>query len=1128
MKEENGMQKFLSSILITILVAALFVAAPAFAKERPANRATAPQLAKPSIDDLETVNGNRIFNYLKNNGAWCSHQNPVGFGMQWPNQSGHSIDFASGLWIGGKVGNDIRSAASEFTSEWEGGHILPNGTQDDPGQAKDIHQVLKLNKADLLDEGFNNPDYGRWVNEAYQFGAPVLKAANGTDSLSATGKRIPALSGDQMLWMVYNDLDQGKHSALFGSSPLGLEVQSTVFVFNRPDVFGDMMFLKFLIVNKGGNTIDSTFIGIWFDIDLGDSNDDIVFCDTTLSLGAFWNDGADTDFEPPPAIGADFFQGPIVASPGDTALVSGRQVPGFKNLGMTSFAKYVRGGPVETQDPENALEAYNFMKGLNGLGGLVRDNTNQVTKFVNVSDPETGTGWIDGIDLAPADRRMLMNSGPFTLAPWTDTNGDGFAQVGEPGVQEVVVGVLIAQGTSAANSATALKRADASAQLAFDLNFALPPSPPVPNVAVSNQDGAVLLTWEGNAEDYEAEDKVDVDADGNSTFYTFQGYNIYQVNSPSVGPNSTVIKLATFDLADGIGDIKDFVFSSQFGEVVEATVQRAPDTGLSRLFRITGDALNAGTAVRNWQSFWFAVTAYGVNLQGIPKILESPLVPIEVVPQPLPGGVEGTADFGAFIAAVLPDTTFNATHTSSGTLSDGQLEVRVVDPGKVSGRDYRISFEDVSGSTVWHLDRQDPAGATRVLTNQTNQAGDESYNIVDGLQVKSIGPAKNYKLFLTVANAAGPINPPTQGAFPFNASGFPFIPEDPSIDRPAPNVGGASWGIHTGMTAALTSPAGSYDIFLGRTTRDGGNFDLLIPFDFELRFTAAGGKAWMAFTTGTVIDVPFEIWNIGIGTPDDPSDDFRMIPWVNDANGNEVFDLDGIDHIISGGDNDPETDWIYWINPTDQSPGQAGYLNEFVAAGAAYDGTGAGEDHHEVMARVILINFNGGSVSDPTFPANLGQQLPETGQIFRINTTKPNGPVDVFTFGTAGFDAVAAAGAADAAVDQLNVFPNPYFGQNRAEINPVNRFVTFTHLPTDQPVVIRIFTLAGELVKVIDDVDRATQGTVGTQTAQWDLRNDAGIAVASGIYLAHVSLGSLGERVRKVVVFMPQERLDKL
>lgn len=107
--------------------------------------------------------------------------------------------------------------------------------------------------------------------------------------------------------------------------------------------------------------------------------------------------------------------------------------------------------------------------------------------------------------------------------------------------------------------------------------------PGMPQVTVHNLDGEVLLSWDNEVESYVAADKVDVDEEGNPTAYTFQGYNVYQANSATVGPGVSILKLATFDVADGVGDIKDFVFSEEFGEVVEATVQRAPDTGVQRL-----------------------------------------------------------------------------------------------------------------------------------------------------------------------------------------------------------------------------------------------------------------------------------------------------------------------------------------------------------------------------------------------------------------------------------------------------------------------------------------------------------------------------------------------------------------
>jgi hypothetical protein len=49
--------------------------------------------------------------------------------------------------------------------------------------------------------------------------------------------------------------------------------------------------------------------------------------------------------------------------------------------------------------------------------------------------------------------------------------------------------------------------------------------------------------------------------------------------------------------------------------------------------------------------------------------------------------------------------------------------------------------------------------------------------------------------------------------------------------------------------------------------------------------------------------------------------------------------------------------------------------------------------------------------------------------------------------------------------------------------------------------------------------------------ATWDLRNDNGIPVASGVYFAHITVqdasgGDIGEKVLKLAIFQPEERLD--
>jgi len=59
----------------------------------------------------------------------------------------------------------------------------------------------------------------------------------------------------------------------------------------------------------------------------------------------------------------------------------------------------------------------------------------------------TGSGWIEPNHYPFGDRYLLLSSGPFNMETWTDTNGDGRPQPGEPGVQEVVCAIIIAPGS---------------------------------------------------------------------------------------------------------------------------------------------------------------------------------------------------------------------------------------------------------------------------------------------------------------------------------------------------------------------------------------------------------------------------------------------------------------------------------------------------------------------------------------------------------------------------------------------------------------------------------------------------------------------------------------------------------
>ncbi|MCK5467406.1 MAG: T9SS type A sorting domain-containing protein, partial [Cyclobacteriaceae bacterium] len=457
--------------------------------------------------------------------------------------------------------------------------------------------------------------------------------------------------------------------------------------------------------------------------------------------------------------------------------------------------------------------------------------------------------------------------------------------------------------------------------------------------------------------------------------------------------------------------------------------------------------------------------------------------------------------------------------------SDGDVFPLVIDPSALTGLVYTITFDTIpGGEVVWNADRSD---GVRVLENQTNQSADAESPIADGIQFRVIGAPETFKDFAVVSNASGVLDPTEPGAVDFQ--GFPTIPS-PIDDDPNPTerqqVGEGHWAFHTWDDGGTNDGGtrGSFDAWIARTTRNG--FDNIIPNDFEMRFTGTvegepgGGYSARVFDDGGTTWVPFELWNIGSNTPDDLSDDFRMVPWHFDTDANGIYDMSNwgdsntpgngaFEHSASGSNNDPYTDPIYWAQPEDVSPGSAGYD---AAEAEMLAGTYTGDRETEVLARTVLMNWNGGEQAPFT------QDMPETGTIFRLTSTKPNGVgVDVFTF-TAPAE-TQSNDLARSQVGDINVFPNPYYGINSEEINKYNRFVTFTHLP--ERAKIRIFNLAGVLVRTIekDDVD---------QYQRWDLSNDSGLPVASGLYLAYIELTDLGETtILKVAIIQEQQILDR-
>ena len=1095
------------------------------------------------------LNINNISTVIKNDGISDIDRDEQNSGFVYPKGSGKTAVFQSGFLWGVRIEGDpqVRVGGNAYSSGLQGGKILDNGKPYDQLTAEPTSdpqvRIFRVRpdvypggpQVDLSAEVNDNEGTADQIRAQYETDWTEWPAQDGAPFNDVNGNGtyepdvdIPGVTGaDQTIWSVANDLNPGNTADLYGALPLGVEQQATYWAYNRTGALGNMIFRKYKIINKSNTTFHDMYVSMWSDVDDGNATDDFAGCDTMLSLGYCYNANAnDATYSPlpPPAVGFDFFQGPLVDGVAgedknkngvddaeDYGIFNGQKVgPGKINLPMTAFYYFARGDANVTDPTRKALEGstqfYNFFQGRIGKTGdlFVNPVTNETTPYVLTGDPVSKQGWIDGMLLSSGDRRIGQASGPFTMAP-----GD---------TQEVVVAEIVAgaiPGVDRLSAIGLLKFYDKTAQDAFDNFFDLPIAPPAPEVNIPGTydpelklyyalDKKIVLDWGENST------KVSQTENFDSKGYKFEGYNVYQLPNAAASVEEGK-RIATYDIVDGVLKIEGQFFDVNTGVVATKVQQFGNDTGIKRYLEITSDEIKSGVPLVNGNRYYFAVTAYAYNPDATITNLENPISILTIVPTAISPGY----DYNGADQDTLP-----AAHTTTaGNPSDGNLFPIIIDPSALTGMQYTVTFDTIPGGTiVWNVDRSD---GVRVLANQTNQNADEESPIADGIQFRVQGAPLDVKGFDITANANGPItgaectyeitSPPSDGNG-ISADWFRDV-------LGSPNGGALSGCVSTPMQAAggyfffAAGPntVGDHTTMLNRITRDGDLFSLLIPNNYEIRWTGSGKALWPTefhdnVTPGTY-DVPFELWFLGPNL-DDPSDDVRMIPVIfdnEDVAGVPTFNFI-LDHEASSGNDDPYSDLIYFYMPGDQTPGDGGY-QAFVAQSP----TTRDDSWTEHLARVVLFNWNENQ-GDGSVNAQ-----PEVGTVFRIRMTVPNALTDVFTF--AAPKATYSQDQAVQDVNKINVYPNPYYGVNSEELNKYNRFVTFTHLPTK--VTIRLFNLAGVMVRTIEKDNSAT-------FQRWDLANESGLPVASGLYIAYIDMPEVGRtKILKVAIIQEQQILDR-
>ena len=1112
-----------------------------------------------------------------------------------------------------------------------------------------------------------------WMNWPAAWGAPY-ENKDGVDGYQSGGGDIPGYPGaDQTMWTVANDVPvivdaagvstgfQSTAPNLYGSDPIGIELQITMwgYAFGASDPLGNNIFKEAKMKYMGLPAMDSTQVGVsgftgtansaildslyftqWSDPDLGTYTDDYVGSDVDLSFGYVYNgnrlDGVFNGIFnlPVPAGGYDFLQGPAdnmdLDGDGDST----------EFLGMTSFAYFGAGSAIDDPDLssyEGTLQWFNLMEGFLPRPAYPTQipfsdpSTGLETKYALSGDPTSGAGWIDGVQLPPGDRRMVMNTGPFQL------------KVGEEAT--VVLGIAGGMGLDNVSSVSVAKFHDQYGQYAYDQGFNLPSAPSSPSVSTIEMDGMVGLDWGSSAT------SVSSTEESISAGFEFEGYVVYQLPSAS-SPLSEGVKVATYDKVNLIQNILDPSIDPTTGLVVDAPKQTGTDIGVQRFFETDYDEVR-GRPMSNGITYHFAVTAYSYlsDNDGSPfKTLESGETRVAVTPR--------TANPGETVYSEM-SSDIEVTHNGTANASVG---VTVLNPSALKDESYKVSFDtqvfarDING--VWNK------VVSRSAASVSDATDCGASTITATAYASSIVGTIDLVLDFTLSCADGAWIDGIQMTFP---TGFAANVNTTAVT----GVGNiCSYGSGSGQDCENSDGSWTGDVLLyGHDKRTGfGAFES--SNTFTVNYTPSNSATWdLPLDVGFVIydDHYTNVNSDGTGTATASSQNFEEkteYHWnLSTASGTVLLEdqtflggadlyggasvdsnsflhyntaaavtIDGFQVNVEGGYDSPTDFFGYDITRDAANAALYGAstwdMTSYMQQGwgltaKATDTYGNGLTSVDYLQRDIEVRWVGEFVDEPTttdagvvyYGANTdlphsfvwldGSRVgaltdhpdagnPGDGTPFRVavpfevwDIEHPDGPqqIDMFIYdrlqGYAAGDTVyvfnpfdrmythflqhayqedgqyvdgpsglpadwltwnvvwwdaqfnqgdvvkfkyanpiqanvdefnfttkASMTAASNDVSEVSVYPNPYYGTHELEGSRADKYVSFNHLPVEAKI--DIYSLGGVFVRSIDKSD-------ATQFAEWDLKNQYGYPVASGMYVARIKSGG-EEKILKIAL----------
>lgn len=347
-----------------------------------------------------------------------------------PKGSGKHSVFSGAIWLSGiNADGELANAAMTYRQsgfDYGPGPLCSEGLVYETG-CNDFNRIWKVNQTDIDAQlaalnngsteaselppaiinwpGKNNPHFDLFELPSDKSLAPFIDT-NDDGIYDPLAGDYPRINGDQGLWWVFNDLAV-PHTETSGTA-MGLEISILAYAFSQESGNGlaNHTFYEINIYNPIGEFSDFYFSKM-IDVDLGTFDDDFIGCNPESDL-AFSYNGDDND-QGVLGYGTDI---PIIGA----SLLKGLTASDGNQIGMTIFNTF-NNDFTDNGNPTEASEYTNLIIGQNVAGTPTSDPDGNPTNYIYPDNPSDPEGWSECTQSnLPADRRMLMSSGPIDFS----------------------------------------------------------------------------------------------------------------------------------------------------------------------------------------------------------------------------------------------------------------------------------------------------------------------------------------------------------------------------------------------------------------------------------------------------------------------------------------------------------------------------------------------------------------------------------------------------------------------------------------------------------------------------------------------------------------------------------------